>query len=225
MLEGVKPTDTQTFDPGGDGVSTVPWPNEPKPPDAVTCPRVMPVPVYAIRDKQKKIRHGLFEARKTIAKVKATLGSSLVSMQIPLCVDTCAGTFGGILSVKLVDRLPPELRAGYRPGSAWSQQTLLEAYDGHGRASPDGHIELATTVGGRTETIRYLVCSSMAEEDAILGTGGIRKMGLVVDLPNSRLLIDGQKSVPLIEEESVFLLSKRRTPDVDACLNDEVVLP
>lgn len=183
------------------------------------------LPLYAIRDKRRKIEHGLFEARKTIAMVPASFGlEGDECLKTALCVDTCAGTAGGILSAKLVNRLPPKLRSRYRPGSDWSQRTLLEAYDGHAHASPDGHIDLETTVGSCTETIRYLVCSAMAQ-DAILGVGGIKEMGLVVDLPNSRVLTADNKHVPLISEESIFLLSKSRVSDVDACLCEDVIIP
>ena len=175
---------------------------------------------------EQTCRHDLFQTRETIAMVQATLGlDSDESLQIALCVDTCAGTAGGILSTKLVNRLSPALRSRYRPGSDWSQRTLLEAYDGHAHTSPDGHIDLETTVGSCTETIRYLVCSAMAQ-DAILGVGGIERMGLVVDLPNARVLTANPvDEVPFISEESVFLLSKSRVSDVDACLCEDVVIP
>ena len=248
----IAPSDTQTFDPGGsDDVvrtqtkSTTAPDDERQSPDTnseeqlqtKSEPELAPpsdkeretttlaLPLYAIRDKRRKIDHGLFEARKTIAMVQATLGlESTESLQIPLCVDTCGGIAGGILSTKLVNRLPPKLQSLYRPGSDWSQRTLLEAYDGHAHASPDGHIDLETTVGRRTETIRYLVCSAMAQ-DAILGVGGIKRMGLVVDLPNSRVMTADNEHVPLISEESVFLLSKFRVSSVDACLCEDAIIP
>ena len=191
-------------------------------PDEVPRSQVVHVPAYVIKDSTRWMG-SLFAARSNFAKMQAHFGANL-EVSIDLCTDTCARTTG-ILKESFVQKLPWHLRKLSRPGSEESQAVILQAFDGEMEAVPDRHIKYPTKIGSRVKMVPFLVCKRAAH-DALIGTGGIDFMQLVINVPNSKFLLKGSEgTVPLAVEEAEFVLSKQRCDAATAKLVEDVAIP
>lgn len=140
---------------------------------------------------------GLLQANVPMARVAAILG---VDSTVIVCLDSCARTAGGIMSITYLQSLPSKLRCKFRSHSRESQRVQLQTFEGQVTKPPLGHITLQTTIGSQSRTIPFLVCDSSAF-DVLLGTGALVKFGINIDLAG-RMACFGHSGecVPLLDD-------------------------